>query len=197
MKISGYIVISILVLAFAGTAFLTSCQESKKNDVKAEKQTAENNNTQSADKVAGNPSSEVSGEKYKNLVDGSYISFDDMKGHVILVDFWATWCPPCRAEIPSFIELYDQYKDQNVTIVGISVDRGGEPVVKKFIEQNKINYPVIMVTKELQTKYEKGIGKSIRSIPTTIIVDRQGNIDSVHVGARPKSVFENEIKKLL
>jgi thiol-disulfide isomerase/thioredoxin len=134
---------------------------------------------------------------YKNLVDNGQFSFEAVKDHVILVDFWATWCPPCRAEIPGFIELYDKYKDQKVTIVGVSVDRGGESVVKKFIESNKINYPIIMVTPELQSQYESAIGKRITAIPTTVILKRDGTVASVHVGARPKEVFDKEIQELL
>ena len=119
-----------------------------------------------------------------------------MEGQILIVDFWATWCDACREEIPDFIELYDTYGDKNVTIVGISVDEG-EAVVKKFIEELKINYPVIMNTKELQIQYEKALDRPIRSIPTTIIVNQKGEIASVHIGAKPKSVFEREILKLL
>lgn len=133
----------------------------------------------------------------KNLVDGEVISLQDMEGHVLIINFWATWCPPCRMEIPGFIELYDQYKDKKFTVIGISVDQDGETVVKKFIEQYEMNYPVIMVTKQIQSDYENAMGKAIRGIPTTLMVNREGGIESVHVGYRSKDAFEKEIKKLL
>jgi len=133
----------------------------------------------------------------KNLVDGEVISLQDMEGRVLIIDFWATWCPPCRMEIPGFIEIYDKYKDKKFAIIGISVDVSGETVVKKFIEEYKVNYPVIMVTRQLQSDYEKAIGKPIRGIPTTLVVNREGSIESVHVGYRSRDAFEKEIKKLL
>ena len=100
-------------------------------------------------------------------------------------------------EIPGFIELHKQYKDQKFAVIGISVDQQGEGVVKKFIKDQGMNYPVIMATRQLQKDYETAMGKAIRGIPTTLIVNREGGIESVHVGFRPKDVFEKEIQKLL
>ena len=145
---------------------------------------------------AAAPKDVSSAPVYKNLVDGKDISLASMKGQVLLINFWATWCPPCRQEIPGFIELYDEYKDKGVTLVGISLDRG-VPVVERFVQQQKINYPVIMSTRELQSEYEGAIKQSIRSIPTTILVNRAGEVAKVYIGARPKRVFEQEIQKLL
>ncbi|MFC1716420.1 TlpA family protein disulfide reductase [Candidatus Poribacteria bacterium] len=172
MKLHLYTVIPGLLLLAVSITFITACP----------------NQTATPDASGAS--------EYKNLVDGKNISLADMKGRVLLVDFWATWCAPCREEIPSFIELYDTYKDKNVTIVGISLD-SGDAIVKQFIESQKINYPIIMSTKKLQSEYEAAINQKIRGIPTTIIVNQKGEIASVLVGARPKSVFEQEILKLL
>ena len=137
----------------------------------------------------------------KNLVDGTNMALADLKGHVLIIDFWATWCGPCRMEIPWFVEFSDKYKDKKFAVVGISVDRAGEGVVKKFIDKYKINYPVIMVTPQIQRDYEKAMGKPIRGIPTTLIVNQAGKIATVHVGVPrsrdPKAVFEKEILELL
>lgn len=189
MRFRRYTSILALFLLAISVTFITSCFEQKPTERDPE---AENTEVEGSAETPEPPAA----PGYKNLVDGKNISLDDMKGQVLLIDFWATWCAPCRREIPAFIELYDKYKDKNVTIVGVSMD-SGEAVVEKFIKANKMNYPVIMTTRELQAKYEKAINQRIRAIPTTIIVNQKGEIASVLVGARPKSVFEQEIQKLL
>jgi thiol-disulfide isomerase/thioredoxin len=136
-------------------------------------------------------------DKYTNLVNGKEISLKDMKDHVLIVNYWATWCPACRDEVPGLIELYSEYKDKKFAVIGISVDKGGESVVKEFIEEFGINYPVIMNTKQLQSYFEKAAGRPIRGIPMSAIIDRKGEVVSVHVGFRSKDIFEQEIQKLL
>ena len=188
MKSHTYItVISFLFLAISIT-LITSCFEQKP----VEKEPITSVPDAPADVVKDVPKAPV----YKNLVDGENISLASMRGQILLIDFWATWCPPCREEIPGFIELYDEYKDKGVTLVGISMDRDVS-VVERFIQQRKVNYPVIMNTRELQSQYENAINQSIRSIPTTIIINGAGEVATVYVGARPKQVFEQEIQKLL
>ena len=188
MKSHTYItVISFLFLAISVT-LMTSCFEQKPVE--------EGPKTSVPDAPVDVVKDVSNAPVYKNLVDGKDISLASMEGQVLLIDFWATWCPPCREEIPGFIELYDEYKDKGVSIVGISKD-SDEAAVKRFIQQQKINYPVIMSTRELQSEYENAIQQSIRSIPTTIIIDKAGEVASVYVGARPKGVFEQDIKKLL
>ena len=117
---------------------------------------------------------------------------DKLKGKVVLLNFWATWCGPCRAEIPDFIRLYDQYKGQGLVIVGASVDQKGPSVVREFREQNGMNYPVAMAANELIERYGP-----IRGIPKTILLDREGRIVQTYDGMRSGDVFESDIKKLL
>jgi len=184
------------LLAFAiSITFIVSCVEQKsQKSVKGESAT-----TQGPAVSQDLPKAPMF--QGKNLVDGEDISLADLKGYVLIIDFWATWCPPCRIEIPWFMEFYDKYKDKKFTVIGMSMDMAGEGVVKRFIEQYKMNYPVIMATRQIQRDYEKAMGKPIRGIPTTLIVDRAGAIASIHIGvprsANPKDVFEQEIQKLL
>ena len=126
-------------------------------------------------------------------LDGKKVSLSEFKGKVILVNFWATWCPPCRAEIPSFIELYDAHKDEGFVIVGFAVDREGKAKVAPFAAEQKINYPVLPDPEGVAVDaFRPGAG-----IPTTFLVGRDGQIRDKLVGLRPHEYFEARIKKLL
>ena len=129
--------------------------------------------------------------KLKDL-DGNSFSLSETKGKVVILDFWATWCPPCRMEIPHFKELYQRYKRKGLVIVGVALDRGGVPVVKSFVQTNNINYPILIGDQIVVVSYG-----GIRSIPTTFIIDRKGHIVEKIVGYRDKEFFESRIKKLL
>jgi peroxiredoxin len=118
------------------------------------------------------------------------LKLSDLKGKVVILDFWATWCRPCRMEIPSFIDLYKTYKDSGFVMVGIAIDKVEK--VKKFYKRFKLNYPVVMSNKKLELAYG-----GISGIPTTFVLDKSGRIYKKYVGYRPKSTFEEDIKKLL
>ena len=125
-------------------------------------------------------------------LSGNKVSLSDFQGKVVILDFWATWCPPCVREIPHFVELYDQYKAQGFAMVGISLDRQGVSVVEAFVQKYKVNYPILMNDGQADRAYG-----GIRSIPTTFVIDRAGNIRQKYVGYRDKAVFEAGIKTLL
>jgi cytochrome c biogenesis protein CcmG/thiol:disulfide interchange protein DsbE len=124
-------------------------------------------------------------------LDGQEVKLADFRGKVVILDFWATWCPPCRKEIPAFIELQQQYEKSGLVIVGISFDKAVE-TVKEFARTEKINYPIAMGTMELAQAYG-----GINSIPTTFVVDPAGKIVKSFVGFHPKAEFEKEITPLL
>lgn len=125
-------------------------------------------------------------------IDGSERTLSDFSGKVVILDFWATWCPPCRAEIPHFVELYDTHKDEGLEIIGVSLDRNAERVVEAFAEENRINYTLLVGDNDVTDLYG-----GIMSIPTTFIIDRDGRITERFVGYRGKEVFEEAIKELL
>ena len=125
--------------------------------------------------------------------NGNMVRSSDFKGKVVILDFWATWCGPCRAEIPTFIDLQRQYGPQGLVVVGVSVDgQDGAGVVKPVAQELGMNYPVVLADEATQAAFG-----GIDAIPTTFIIDREGRIVKEHVGLTDKDEFENEIKPLL
>ena len=123
---------------------------------------------------------------------GKTIQSSDLKGKVVILDFWATWCGPCQEEIPGFIALKKQYGDQGLAVVGASVDEGGAAVVQKFAGQLGMNYPVGLADEKFQSAFG-----GVDVLPMTLIIDRQGRIVKKHIGFTDKAELEAEIKALL
>jgi thiol-disulfide isomerase/thioredoxin len=125
-------------------------------------------------------------------IDGKKVSLSQFKGKVIILDFWATWCVPCKAEIPGFIELQKKYGDRGLQIIGLSVD-DSMPTAKKYAAEMKINYPVLLAEgkEDVLQAYDP-----IPSIPVSVVIDREGKIVSRHVGIASMDVFEKEIVPL-
>lgn len=125
-------------------------------------------------------------------VEGKTVKLSDYEGKVVLLDFWATWCPPCRKGIPDLISLKKQYGDK-VEVIGISVDRDetvGE--VPGFVKEYGINYPVVYGNTDMYEAYG-----GIEAIPTSFVIDKEGNITSKHVGLIPVEQYQTEIEALL
>jgi peroxiredoxin len=121
-------------------------------------------------------------------LDGKNIRLSDYKGKVVIVDFWATTCPPCRMEIPGFVKLYDKYKSKGLVIIGAAADYPER--VKKFVKENKMIYPVGFADGQMAEKFG-----GIMGIPTTFVIDKTGNIVKKYVGYRPESVFESDFNE--
>ena len=124
-------------------------------------------------------------------LNGSTIILGELKGKVVFLNFWATWCPPCKEEIPGFVEAYAQYKDEGLAIIGVSLDRISQQKVLEFTEEYEINYPVAMSTQQLYDDYQPG-----QFIPATIVIDRQGLIRHRHVGYMDKETLVKYFQEL-
>ena len=142
--------------------------------------------------------------KLKDVTTGNYVSYADFAGKVVIIDFWDTWCPPCRAEIPHFIELHNEYKDKGVAIIGVALGKQGEAAVKNFTNEYKINYPTLMADRQaLNTffnskRYLTDVPKDSQgAIPSTFVMDKTGEIYKIYVGYQDKSVFKTDIESLL
>ena len=146
---------------------------------------------QKASQVAADQSIATPGWQLKDVNDKT-IRSADFKGKVVIMDFWATWCAPCRMEIPGFIALQKKYAQQGLVIVGASVDEGGASMVRQFMEKLGMNYPVVLADEKMQDQFG-----GIEVVPTTFVIDREGHIVKKYFGLTDESEFEQEIKPLL
>ena len=123
-------------------------------------------------------------------LDGRTITTDDLYGKVTLVNFWATWCGPCRAEIPDLIKLQARYPD-HLQIIGVSADEGPVQVVEDFATAYGINYPIVMSTPELNRAFP-----GVMALPTSFIIDPEGRVVQTHIGLINPGVLEQETRFL-
>lgn len=123
-------------------------------------------------------------------LDGRDVALASFRGKVVLINFWATWCPPCRAEIPDLVALQEKYRDQ-LQIIGVSTDEAPVDVVKRFAEEHHMNYPIVMESPEIE-KLFPGIG----ALPTTFVLDRESRIVQKHVGMLIARRTEQETRAL-
>ncbi|MCS6989043.1 MAG: TlpA family protein disulfide reductase [Chloroherpetonaceae bacterium] len=129
--------------------------------------------------------------------DGKPLKLSDYKGKGVIVNFWATWCPPCRAEIPDMMELQKEYEGKGFSFIGIAIG-DEEEKVKAFVSAQKMNYPVAVGTRELAMSYGKLTAEgAIRGIPTSFVINRKGEVIGYFVGARDKATFAEAIKQAI
>jgi len=123
---------------------------------------------------------------------GAPVKLSDYQGKVVLLNFWATWCGPCKVEIPWFVEFEEKFKERGFATLGVSMDEDGWTAVEPFASQEGINYPVMIGNDHVAQLYG-----GIDSLPSTFLIDRMGRIASIHLGIVSKRDYEAEILKLI
>ncbi len=126
-----------------------------------------------------------------NDVSGKPVRLSELRGSVVLLNFWATWCAPCGLEIPWFIEFQGNYRSRGFGVLGVSLDEDGWTAIQPYIEQRKVNYRVVAGNDEIAQMYKA------ESLPMTFIVDRSGRIASTHVGLCSKNEYQSVIQTVL
>ncbi len=124
-------------------------------------------------------------------LNGEQLTLSSYRGKVVLLDFWATWCVPCREEIPRFVELQDRYRERGLQIIGVSMDDSVDPV-RPLAQQFHMNYPVVMGNAKLGEEYGGVLG-----LPIAFLLDQDGRIVKKHIGATAVEVLDREIVPLL
>jgi thiol-disulfide isomerase/thioredoxin len=146
-----------------------------------------NNNSESLD-VAGKPAPDFTLES----LEGKNIQLSGYKGQAVLLNFWATWCGPCKIEMPWFVELQKEYGPQGLQIVGVAMDDASKDDIAKFVKEMGVNYPVLIGKEAVGNDYG-----GVNVLPTTFFIDRDGKIVAREFGLQSRSVFVDNIKKSL
>jgi thiol-disulfide isomerase/thioredoxin len=120
------------------------------------------------------------------------VRLSDFRGRVVLLDFWATWCGPCRMEVPHFKQLIEKYGNRGFVVLGVSLDDTGAEVVRPFVARQEIGYPVVIGDQYTANRYG-----GVNALPTTFLIDRQGHVVKKYIGYRDLETFEEDIKPLL
>jgi thiol-disulfide isomerase/thioredoxin len=180
-----------LVLGLAATVSLPACKRAGVTTPPSPSASSESATTPTASTVVL-PVISVAPAWQLTTLDGKAISSEQLKGKVVVVDFWATWCGPCVHEIPGYIALQKKYAEQGLVIVGVSVDQQGAGVVTKFNSDKGVNYPVALATPEIIAAFG-----GIEGIPTTFLIDREGRLRHHKVGAMATADYEALIASVL
>lgn len=122
----------------------------------------------------------------------------DFRGEILVVNFWATWCPPCLEEVPKLNDIFDRYKNKGVQVIGIALDKDSVELVTPFVKRNKISYPILMGNQQVLNGLSAGsMGKNFKGVPTTLLFDQEGKIRKRFDGSFDLEQLEESLQSLL
>lgn len=124
-------------------------------------------------------------------LNGKKVKLSDFRGKPVLIDFWATWCPPCRAAIPGIEKLHKTYRDKGLVVLGISMDQGGWDIVKSFVSEYGVTYTILKGTDDVLSDYK------VRTIPMMVLVNKEGKIVKRYLGFGAEDEVQNDIQSVL
>lgn len=202
MRIKYLSAIFLLIMLMTACSQKQSKQESSKQERKEPpEQISQQNQTPSspgsfAVKSIGNVTASNQMVDFSWMENQKEVKLSDFKGKVILLNFWATWCPPCRKELPDLSQISEELKDKDFVMIGISVD-DNQSVLDNFLKNNRLPYKIVFEPTELVMKYMESAGQRQNVVPQTYIIDKNGKIVETILGARSKKDFLNLINKYL
>jgi len=195
---------SVLIL-FLGSLFLISgCNA---NDENRNQGSDKGDQTQQETKAGNDPNEDRKNETMAPdfklaTISGEEFKLSDYRGKVVMLNFWGTWCPPCRKEIPDLVNLQEKYNKDGLEVVGITLNSGSVKEIQKFAKKKQMNYTILTdlgndETHAVTNLYGQVLGQPISSIPTTLVIDREGYIVKGYLGPRSEEVFYNDLKEYL
>lgn len=183
-----------LVLVFVAI-YVTKYNNTSGSNTLFQNSPVQNNTSQSSSQGASSDNSKTNGEKAPNFtltdLNGKKVSLEDFRGKNVYLNFWATWCPPCRNEMPEIEKVYQQYKDKDFVVLAVDLGEDKD-TVKKFIEQNKYNFNVLLDSDQTVAQQY-----NISAIPVSYFIDKQGNVVSKRVGALSEQEMQSYVKQLI
>jgi thiol-disulfide isomerase/thioredoxin len=187
----GFVKRIVLALTVLGLALLPACQ-GKKTDEQTPATSGRPPASGGGIQLISQEQRATAAPIQTRSLSGGDWTLASMRGKVVVIDFWATWCGPCRKTIPHLIELQKSYGGRDVEIVGISLDQNGRDAVEPFVRESGINYPIIL---DPQARYADQFG-GVEGIPTFFLIDRKGRVAARQVGAGPKESLAAAIEAL-
>lgn len=195
---------SLLILFIGSLLIISGCSAKEDlKELKSEGTSQKIEKTESENTTSKNRRDDIKAPDFKlATIDGKEFYLSDFAGKVIMLNFWGTWCPPCRKEIPDLISLHTKYNKDGLEVIGITLNSGSAKDIKKFANSKDMNYTLLTdlgndETISVTNLYGQTIGQPISSIPTTLIIDRAGYIVKGYLGARSEEVFYNDLKEFL
>jgi peroxiredoxin len=181
----------ILTLLIAVSLLFAACTKTDKNSGNNSSSSGTEVTSSDIPEVMNKPELKEAPDFSLERMNGETFTLSEQKGKVVVLNIWATWCPPCRKEIPDFIEVQEEMREENVLFVGVSVDKEGWEVVRPFALEYGINYPLVLDDGTIRNKYGP-----LRGVPTTFIINKKGKIEYVTEGLMYKSRIKPVLEKL-